>query len=210
MLNFIKRSFFTGLVFALPICITIFVINLLLNYIGTPISHILFGWLDIRICTSFGMKFLLNTISIAVVVLLIIAIGMLSKFFLGKWAMRAIEKFIEHVPVVKNIYKTIKQIVETFGQNHKEIFSKTVLIEYPQKDSYALAFLTSETEGEIQDRTGQTVVNVFVPTTPNPTSGFLLMIPKKKVTELDMSVADGMKLIISGGVVVPAYEKKKG
>ena len=107
MLNFIKRSFFTGLVFALPICITIFVINLLLNYIGTPISHILFGWLDIRICTSFGMKFLLNTISIAVVVLLIIAIGMLSKFFLGKWAMRAIEKFIEHVPVVKNIYKTI-------------------------------------------------------------------------------------------------------
>lgn len=135
---------------------------------------------------------------------------MLSKFFLGKWAMRAIEKFIEHVPVVKNIYKTIKQIVETFGQNHKEIFSKTVLIEYPQKDNYALAFLTSETEGEIQDRTGQTVVNVFVPTTPNPTSGFLLMIPKKKVTELDMSVADGMKLIISGGVVVPAYEKKKG
>lgn len=210
MLNFIKRSFFTGLVFALPICITIFVINLLLNYIGTPISHILFGWLDIRICNSFGMKFLLNTISIAVVVLLIIAIGMLSKFFLGKWAMRAIEKFIEHVPVVKNIYKTIKQIVETFGQNHKEVFSKTVLIEYPQKDSYAIAFLTSETEGEIQDRTGQTVVNVFVPTTPNPTSGFLLMIPKKKVTELDMSVADGMKLIISGGVVVPAYEKKKG
>ena len=210
MLNFIKRSFFTGLVFALPICITIFVINLLLNYIGTPISHILFGWLDIRICSSFGMKFLLNTISIAVVVLLIIAIGMLSKFFLGKWAMRAIEKFIEHVPVVKNIYKTIKQIVETFGQNHKEVFSKTVLIEYPQKDSYAIAFLTSETEGEIQDRTGQTVVNVFVPTTPNPTSGFLLMIPKKKVTELDMSVADGMKLIISGGVVVPAYEKKKG
>ena len=210
MLNFIKRSFFTGLVFALPICITIFVINLLLNYIGTPISHILFGWLDIEICTSFGMKFLLNTISIAVVVLLIIAIGMLSKFFLGKWAMRAIEKFIEHVPVVKNIYKTIKQIVETFGQNHKEVFSKTVLIEYPQKDSYAIAFLTSETEGEIQDRTGQTVVNVFVPTTPNPTSGFLLMIPKKKVTELDMSVADGMKLIISGGVVVPAYEKKKG
>ena len=210
MLNFIKRSFFTGLVFALPICITIFVINLLLNYIGTPISHILFGWLDIRICNSFGMKFLLNTISIAVVVLLIIAIGMLSKFFLGKWAMRAIEKFIEHVPVVKNIYKTIKQIVETFGQNHREVFSKTVLIEYPQKDSYAIAFLTSETEGEIQDRTGQTVVNVFVPTTPNPTSGFLLMIPKKKVTELDMSVADGMKLIISGGVVVPAYEKKKG
>ena len=210
MLNFIKRSFFTGLVFALPICITIFVINLLLKYIGTPISHILFGWLDIRICNSFGMKFLLNTISIAVVVLLIIAIGMLSKFFLGKWAMRAIEKFIEHVPVVKNIYKTIKQIVETFGQNHKEVFSKTVLIEYPQKDSYALAFLTSETEGEIQDITGQTVVNVFVPTTPNPTSGFLLMIPKKKVTELDMSVADGMKLIISGGVVVPAYEKKKG
>ena len=210
MLNFIKRSFFTGLVFALPICITIFAINLLLNYIGTPISHILFGWLDIRICNSFGMKFLLNTISIAVVVLLIIAIGMLSKFFLGKWAMRAIEKFIEHVPVVKNIYKTIKQIVETFGQNHKEVFSKTVLIEYPQKDSYALAFLTSETEGEIQDRTGQTVVNVFVPTTPNPTSGFLLMIPKKKITELDMSVADGMKLIISGGVVVPAYEKKKG
>ena len=85
------------------------------------------------------------------------------------------------------------------------MFQRVVLVEYPRKGAYALGFLTSVAKGETQDKTGQVVVNVFVPTTPNPTSGFLLMIPQDEVVEMDMSVADGMKLIISGGALVPNH-----
>jgi uncharacterized membrane protein len=119
------------------------------------------------------------------------------------------EKLIHHVPFVSTIYKTVKQITETFGKNNQAAFSKTVLIEYPKDGCYAVGFLSSEAEGEVQDKTGEVVANVFVPTTPNPTSGFLLMVPKSKIIALDMSVTDGMKLIISGGIVVPPYSKKK-
>jgi uncharacterized membrane protein len=86
-------------------------------------------------------------------------------------------------------------------------FSKTVLVEYPRKGSYAIGFLTSDSEGEVQARTGQHVANVFIPTTPNPTSGFLLMVPAEDIVELDMSVGDGIKMVISGGIVVPPYNK---
>jgi uncharacterized membrane protein len=113
------------------------------------------------------------------------------------------------VPFVSTVYKTVKQVMETFGASHKAVFSKTVLIEYPKRECYAIGFLSSEFDGEVQDKTGRAVVNVFVPTTPNPTSGFLLIVPKDKVTELEMSVADGMKLIISGGIVVPPSRKYK-
>lgn len=88
-------------------------------------------------------------------------------------------------------------------------FSKTVLVEYPRKNTYAIGFLTSDTEGEVQDKTGQHVMNVFIPTTPNPTSGFLLMVPREDIIDLDMSVGDGIKMIISGGIVVPPYNKSK-
>jgi uncharacterized membrane protein len=118
------------------------------------------------------------------------------------------EKIINYVPFVNAIYKTVKQIAETFGKSNNEVFSRTVLIEYPKRGCYALGFLSNEAEGEVQSKTGEVVVCVFVPTTPNPTSGFLLLVPKKSVTELEMSVADGMKLIISGGIVVPPYGKK--
>jgi uncharacterized membrane protein len=119
------------------------------------------------------------------------------------------EKLINHVPFVSTVYKTVKQVMKTFEASHKAVFSKAVLIEYPKKECYAIGFLSSEFEGEVQDKIGRTVVNVFVPTTPNPTSGFLLVVPKDKVIELEMSVADGMKLIISGGIVVPPYKKRK-
>lgn len=210
MLGYLKRSFFTGLVLTLPIGITLFVVCLLLRYVGEPASNVLFCWLDWGIRDSSLVWLIINTISVGIVIFSIIAIGAISKLFLGKLAIGLTERIINHVPFVRNVYNTVKQVVDTFGANHKEIFSKTVLIEYPKDNCYALAFLTSEAEGEVQDKTGQFVVNVFLPTTPNPTSGFLLMVPKDKIIDLDMSVADGMKLIISGGVVVPPYEKRKG
>jgi uncharacterized membrane protein len=97
----------------------------------------------------------------------------------------------------------VKQIVDTFSQQKKSVFQEVVLIEYPRKRCYVLGFLTSTAKGETQTATNDHILNIFVPTTPNPTSGFLLMLPEEDITRLEMSISDGMKLIISGGAVVP-------
>ncbi|MDR2737697.1 MAG: DUF502 domain-containing protein [Puniceicoccales bacterium] len=209
MLRSLKKSFITGLVLTLPIGITLFFVDIMLRHIGEPASRVLFYWLDVGLRDTSLVKVALGAISIVLVVLIIVAIGFLSHLFLGRLLISTAEKFINHVPFVSTVYKTVKQITETFSKSNKSAFSKTVLIEYPKDGCYAIGFLSSEAEGEVQDRTGEVVVNVFVPTTPNPTSGFLLMVPKNKTTVLDMSVTDGMKLIISGGIVVPPYRKKQ-
>lgn len=115
---------------------------------------------------------------------------------------------MNHAPFVNTIYKTVKQIIETFGSRHDAAVSKTVLIECPKEGRYAIGFLSGKFEGEAPDKIGEPVVNAFIPITPNPTSGFLLIVPQKNVAELEMSMADRMKLIISGGIVIPPYRKK--
>ena len=151
---------------------------------------------------------MLSIASIIIIVVFIAILGLLSKYFLGRLMMQLAEKVITSVPFVKTVYNTVKQIVDTFSQQQKAVFQKTVLIEYPRPGVYALGFLTSTTKGEVQQKTGKVVVNVFVPTTPNPTSGFLLMLPEDEVIDLEMSVSDGMKVVISGGALVPAYNAK--
>jgi uncharacterized membrane protein len=136
-------------------------------------------------------------------------LGFLSKYFLGKTVIHFTEQLIARVPFVNSVYKSVKQIVETFSKNRAAVFQTTVLIEYPRQGMYAIGFLTSESQGEVQTKTKEQVVNVFLPTTPNPTSGFLLLVPRENIVFLDMSVADGMKMIISGGVVNPEWFPKK-
>ncbi|MDR1596013.1 MAG: DUF502 domain-containing protein [Puniceicoccales bacterium] len=207
MFKSLKKSFITGLVLTLPIGITIFFVNIMLRYVGAPASKVIFGWSSAGIPDSPLAHTLVNAASVALVVVIIVVVGFLSKLFLGRFLISTAERFINHVPFVNTVYKTVKQIAETFVKSGKEAFSQAVMIEYPKSGCYAIGFLSSSIAGEVQDKTGEVVVCVFVPTTPNPTSGFLLLVPKKDVVELKMSVADGMKLIISGGIVVPPYEK---
>jgi uncharacterized membrane protein len=202
----LKKSFVTGLVLTLPIGITVFAVCAMLRYVGDPASKILFGWLDVG---SGAPKSLIDVVSIVLVVFIIIAVGFLSKLFLGRFVIALAERLINHVPLVSTVYKTVKQVIETFGSGNTA-FSQTVLLEYPRKGTYAIGFLSSPMEGEVLDKTGEKMVNIFVPTTPNPTSGFLLMVPERDVVKLEMSVADGMKLIISGGIVIPPHKTKKG
>src|SRR5690606_6576647 len=101
-----------------------------------------------------------------------------------------------NVPFVRSVYNSVKQIRDTFVQQKKSVFQQCVLVEYPRTGVYVLGFLTGEGKGEVQQRTSADLVNIFVPTTPNPTSGFLLMVPRDEVTFLDMAIGDGMKLII--------------
>jgi uncharacterized membrane protein len=112
-------------------------------------------------------------------------------------------RFIESIPGVGAVYNTVKQIVDTFNTQNRNLFNTVVLVEYPRKGVWTVGFLTSKEPSEVQDKIGREIWTVFVPTTPNPTSGFLLMFPREDVVELEMSVGEGMKMVISGGAVVP-------
>lgn len=199
----------TGTVIALPLTVTLFVIIFLVRNIGTPVSQLLFAPLfnhfDKTFPTSGFDVLMLDLISTLVVLCFITALGVLSKFFFARILIGISEVAINKIPGVGLVYRTVKQIVDTFSKQNKAVFQSVVMLEFPRTGLYAVGFVTSEAQGEIQARTGEVVVNVFVPTTPNPTSGFLIMVPKDSLTYLDMTVGDAMKLIISGGAVVPKW-----
>ena len=203
MLRSLRNAFITGVLVILPLGVTIIVINFLLDRIGTPASNFFFWYLDPVWRDMPAVQFGLEVLSILVVLLLITLLGYGSKLFIGRLCLHSFERLLDRVPFINTVYRTAKQIVDTFSHQQKAVFQEVVLIEYPRKDCYVIGFLTSEANGEPQAATGEAIVNIFVPTTPNPTSGFLLMLPKTDITPLNMSIADGMKLIISGGAVVP-------
>lgn len=203
MFRSLRNAFITGIVVVLPLGVTIMVINFLLVKLGNPASQFFFWYLDPEWRNTPAVKFALEAISVFVVFLLITLLGYGSRFVLGRIILGGLERLLDRVPFINAVYRTVKQIVDTFSHQQKAIFQEVVLIEYPRKHCYVLGFLTSTAKGETQAATGEHIVNIFVPTTPNPTSGFLLMLPKEDIRRLKMSIADGMKLIISGGAVVP-------
>lgn len=206
MFRSLRNSFLAGVVVILPLGVTIIVINFLLDRLGTPASNFLFWYLDREWRKLPAVEFALEVISIVIVFLLITLLGYGSRFFVGRFIFTSMERLFDRVPLINTVYRTVKQIVDTFSQQKKAVFQEVVLVEYPRARSYAIGFLTSNARGETQAVTGEHIVNIFVPTTPNPTSGFLLMLPEEDIQRLTMSVSDGMKLIISGGAVVPPYE----
>ena len=203
MFRSLRNAFITGFVVILPLGVTFVLINLLLVKLGNPASQFFFWYLDSEWRNLPSVKFALEATSIFVVFSLITLLGYGSRFVLGRIILGGLERLLNRVPLINTIYRTVKQIVDTFGQQKKAIFQEVVLIEYPRKRCYAIGFLTSTAKGETQTSTDENIVNVFVPTTPNPTSGFLLMLPEEDIKRLQMSIADGMKLVISGGAVVP-------
>ena len=196
--NFIKRYFFTGLLISAPIGATIYITIFIVEFIAGLVPQ------------RFNPNGLLPEIigyeipglELIIAFLSFILIGLIFSTLFGKAILGYFDNLITRIPFAGNVYKAIKQITETFS-NADAAYQKVVLIEYPRKDIYAIGFMTGETKGEIKDRKKINMVNVFVPTTPNPTSGFLLFIPKEDAVELDMSVEDAIKLVVSAGMVVP-------
>ena len=113
------------------------------------------------------------------------------------------------MPFINTVYRSVKQIVETFGKENRAVFKEVVLVEYPRPNCFVIGFLTNDASGETVEVIGKPLTNVFVPTTPNPTSGFLLMLPPEDIFHLKMSVGEGMKMLISGGAVIPPYQAKQ-
>lgn len=204
----LRNAFITGLVILLPLGFTLFVVNLLINFIGAPASKVFFFFLDPALRQSPWVNPLLDIISTLIALLLITFLGLISRYFFGRFIVSVSEKIIKAVPLVGTVYKIAQQIVETFSKQENAVFQKVVLVTFPIKDSFAVGFITGVSKGEIPAKTHPNATHVFVPTTPNPTTGFLLIVPKEDIIELDMSVADGMKLIISGGALMPNSYKK--
>ncbi len=210
MLRNLRNAFVSGLLLLAPVGVTVFVLNFLIQKIGVPTRQLFFFFIPRHQVNNAYAEYLLYVAAVLGVVILITCLGWLSKLLIGRALFNVFERIVDNVPLVRNVYNTVKQIRDTFVQQEKAVFQKSVLLEYPRKGVWVLGFLTGEGKGEIQQRTEADLLNVFIPTTPNPTSGFLLMVPRQEVRELDMSIPDAMKLIVSGGAVVPPWPGATG
>ncbi len=148
-------------------------------------------------------------VGLLVVVSALIFAGWLANRAAGRWALGMGDRLMAQVPIVRGMYSALKQIVETLLANQSEAFREVALFEYPRKGIWSLGFVTGTTRGLVQDHTDAELVSVFLPTTPNPTSGYLLFVPREDLIILDMSVDDGMKMIISAAIVTPPSKRKK-
>jgi uncharacterized membrane protein len=210
MLRSLRNAFVSGLLLLAPVGVTIFVIDFLIQRVGAPTRRFIFFFIPPNRTTFVWLEYALYIAAVFAVVVLITLLGWFSQRLLGRVLVNTFERIVDNVPVVRSVYNTVKQIRDTFVQQEKAVFQRSVLIEYPRKGIWVLGFLTGQGKGEIQQRTDSNLLNVFIPTTPNPTSGFLLMVPREDVHDLDMSIPDAMKLIISGGAVVPPWKPRPG
>ena len=198
-----RNAFLTGLLVFLPLGTTIFVLDFILDLFKEPALKLAIQ-LGLREENSFfGLETLLALIGLVVGVITLTSIGYLSKYLFGKVFISTTEKVLDKVPFLNAVYRSVKQIVETFGRENRAVFKEVCLVEYPRKGCYALGFITADASSHVQQQVGDHMIYVFVPTTPNPTSGFLLLVPREEIYKLDVSVGDGMKMLISGGAVVP-------
>lgn len=202
----IRAYFFTGLLVLVPLVLTGYIIwNLFL-----AIDGILRGIVYTFILEQFGIRFgQIPGIGFITLILLIILTGVITRNYFGRKLVDFGDQFVGRIPLINRVYNAIKQISHAFLSSKREVFKKAVLFEYPRKGVYSIGFYTQDTRGSIQEALDVDVVSVFLPTTPNPTSGFLLFVPKADVVELDLTIEEAMKLVISGGAIVPTRSDKK-
>ncbi len=186
----IKKYFLTGLLVVVPISLTIYILTFLIAIVE-------------RFLPYKYLPFYIPGLGILITVLLIVGVGFLTSNYIGRKLLAMGDNIISRIPLVKSIYASVKQISQAVLSQDGKNFRRVVLIEYPRRGLYTLAFVTGVAGGEVQNKTEETVLNLFVPTTPNPTSGFYLMVPENEVTHLDMTTDEAFKLVVSGGMIAP-------
>jgi uncharacterized membrane protein len=203
-----RANFLTGLAIVLPGVITLAVVKWFFGTISSFTDTLLFflGWFlnskEIYQAGASGPMFWYwSALAIFLAVVMVSVVGVLARYYFGKQLIAWADSVMLRVPVLNKIYGTIKQVDEAFTSGKKSSFKTVVLVEYPREGIYSVGFITSEQEDEVQKRTGKKCVCVFIPLTPIPTGGFLIIVPEEKVMKLDMSVADGFKYIISVGAL---------
>jgi len=201
----IRNYFFAGVLVTAPISITLFAAWTVLDYIDDFITDLIpslynpMTYLPVAV-PGLGIAILITTVTL---------IGFLTANFLGRILIGWGERLVERMPVVRSIYGALKQIFETVLSDKTKSFQEVVLLEYPRRDMWTLGFVIGKTYGEVQEKTHGEMLNVYIPTTPNPTSGYLVFLDRKELITLNMTVEDALKMIISGGIVTPPYAQKK-
>ena len=189
----------------LPIALTWFILQFLLKNFDalSPVFTRMLIQLGAPIPEGFRIPFL----GLMVTLLIVLAVGWLTTNFFGKKLFELGELMIEKIPFVRRIYKGSKQVVSSIAEADTSAFRKVVLIEFPRRGLLAIGFVTGESRGEVQRITRENMLNVFVPTMPNPTSGFLIFSPPEELTEVSMTIEEGIKYVVSGGLVTPPVLK---
>jgi len=197
----LRTYFLAGLLALIPLVVTVGILSWLFNVLDGFLGPYLYEWLG-RPVPGLGL------VATLVVVL---AIGMIATNFAGRRVLAGVDIALQRIPLVRTIYSTVKQMSMSLLQGGQD-FQHVVLVEYPRRGLYQTGFVTGKIEGPLQEeltaRVGERVLNVFVPATPNPMSGYLVMLPERDVHLLPMSVQDGLKLVISGGLAIPAQPRK--
>ncbi|MEE9543107.1 MAG: DUF502 domain-containing protein [Thermodesulfobacteriota bacterium] len=197
----IKGYFFAGLLVVVPAYITVYILRLIVGFLAS-FTEAFPQWLRPETYLPFSFPGL----EIVITLVGIFILGVIATNFLGHSLIRFSEKLIDKIPFLRIVYRGSKQFMETFFSDQRDGFSSVVMVEYPRKGIHCIAFVTSRTKGEVQAITGQETLNLFLPTTPNPTSGFYLVVPEADTIALDMSVEDAFKVIMTGGMVVPSQD----
>lgn len=195
----LRAYLFTGILVTAPVAITFY------------LAYKFILWVDVMVNKMLPEQYQLNTylpmtipgLGLIVLIVFLMVVGMFAAGFLGRFFIRLGEWFVSRMPLVSSIYSLLKQIFETVFSTKTQAFKKVVMLEYPRKGIWILGLVSADLKGEVEAKLPEEMVNVFIPTTPNPTSGFLIFVPKRDVIELEMSVEEAIKFIVSGGLVEP-------
>ena len=202
----LRAYFLAGILVTAPIGITLYLSWLFVTFIDDRVASLL----PPRFNPETYLPFSLPGLGVVTVVVLLILVGSITAGLLGRTLLRISEGLVNRIPAVRNLYAATKQILETVLANQSKAFRQVVLIEYPRRGIWAIGFVTGTTEGEVQNLSEDTLINIFVPTTPNPTSGFLLFIPKSDLIVLNMSIEEGIKMVVSAGILTPPDLRPEG
>lgn len=195
----VRGYFLAGILVAAPISITIYLTYIFFNFVDSTVAKIL----PKESYEEFYGGTTIPGIGILIAIVFFIFVGWFATNFLGRLFIRASEYIVNRMPIIRTLYNATKQIFETVMASKSQAFREPVMMEYPRKGVWSIGFVTGRTEGEVQRITENETINVFVPTTPNPTSGYLLFVPKKELKYLEMSVEEAIKLVVSAGIITP-------
>jgi uncharacterized membrane protein len=189
----------TGILVVAPIVITFYLAWLFITFVDARVTPLI----PLKYNPETYLPFGVPGLGLIVLLAFLILTGAVTAGFLGRLWLRVSERILARMPIIRGIYSAVKQILETVLAQQSKAFRDVVLVEYPRRGIWAIAFVTGRTEGEVQNVTEDDCINIFLPTTPNPTSGFLLFVPKTDLVYLSMGVEEAIKMVISGGIVTP-------
>jgi uncharacterized membrane protein len=198
-LAWLRGNFFAGLLVVLPIIITFYIIKFTVTMVNSAAS----SFFPPQYAPSHYLPYDIPGVELAIGILVLIFIGMSVRNFVGANLVKWAEGLVNSIPGVRSVYSAVKQIIDTVSVSNSSSFREVVILEYPRPGVWAIAFVTGEASGEVSRITDEALVNVFLPTTPNPTSGFLLFVPRKDLIPLHMTVEQGVKMVISAGIITP-------